>query len=443
MRGKIATVAVVGLLLLLLWKRGADLPERLRAEVRGSKTKAGTAQEYRSDDRWVRTSRRTTARSPEEIVQAKLAKYGKSRRELALALATKHGVSMTPEVEAFFAAVQSGDWERIEKTFTVLNGGSATGGDREKRSLEANKMWPAILDAFGAAEQVHLLPAQTLLDYGHGILDALRPGMVYVGGTDSSRWVPALLNDTEAGDRHVVITQNALADLTYLDYVELQFSDRLNTLTPTESDRDFNAYMEDARKRLEHDQKFPGEPKQIRPGEEVKIVNGKVNVSGQVAVFDINERLLSRLMDKNPELSFAVGESFPLKGTYADAVPLGPLMELRANAKENFTPERASGSVEYWRNTAQEALADPDTASSESGLKTYSHDAVAAAHLLAAHSFHQEAEEAYNIARKLWPSNPETVTGLADLYRRTGREGEADRLLQQFASDHPTQGVPR
>jgi hypothetical protein len=55
--------------------------------------------------------------SPEQIVQEKVAKFGRSRRELAQKLAAHHEVSMTPEIEAFFAAVESGDWERIERTF--------------------------------------------------------------------------------------------------------------------------------------------------------------------------------------------------------------------------------------------------------------------------------------------------------------------------------------
>ena len=44
------------------------------------------------------------------------------------------------------------------------------------------------------------------------VLGSLRPGMVYVGGTDNGRWIPELLNDTSQGERHVILTQNGLAD---------------------------------------------------------------------------------------------------------------------------------------------------------------------------------------------------------------------------------------
>ncbi|MSU36329.1 MAG: hypothetical protein EXS36_14780 [Pedosphaera sp.] len=55
------------------------------------------------------------------------------------------------------------------------------------------------MQALGVAEQVHEWPAQKFLDYGNGVLDSLRPGMVYVGGTDNGRWIPELLNDTSEG----------------------------------------------------------------------------------------------------------------------------------------------------------------------------------------------------------------------------------------------------
>ena len=60
------------------------------------------------------------------------------------------------------------------------------------RSPEVAQLWAPIIDAYGVAEQVHIWPAQKLLDMGNAVLSQLRPGMVYVGGTDDGRWVPAL-----------------------------------------------------------------------------------------------------------------------------------------------------------------------------------------------------------------------------------------------------------
>lgn len=295
-----------------------------------------------------------------------------------------------------------------------------------------------MLDAYGAAEQAHEWPAQKLLDYGNSILDSLRPGMVYVGGTDNGRWVPALLNENSGTEPHVIVTQNALADSRYLDYVNTLYGDRLTTLTQEDSARAFQEYVADAEKRLAHDEQFPEEPKQVRPGEEVQRVDGKVQVSGQIAVMSINEKLLQTLMAKNPELGFAIQESSPLRGTYEGALPLGPLMELGARDPQSpIPPERAAQSLEYWRNTVQGVLADPEAQNSTPTLQAYSHDTVAAANLLAASHFTTEAEEAYRLATQLWPGNPASVSGLAEILQRNGREAEAHQLVADFGQRFP------
>ncbi|MBI4658551.1 MAG: tetratricopeptide repeat protein [Verrucomicrobia bacterium] len=387
-----------------------------------------------------RRSSPAPAPTAQEIVAGKLSQFARSRREFAHALARRHGVEVSDDVERFFTAVESGVWEEIDAAFNRINGGDSSAGASDKRSPAILHLWPAIIDAYGAAEQVHDWPAQKLLDYGNAVLGSLRPGMVYVGGTDNGRWIPELLNDTSDGERHIIITQNGLADSTYLEYLWLQYDDRLITLSQEESERAFQEYVADAEKRLRHDQEFPDEPKQIRPGEDIRSVDGKIQVSGQAAVMAINEKLLQTLMAKNPDLSFALQESFPLKNTYADALPLGPLMELRAQDGQNsFTPERAAQSLDYWRNTADQVLTDPAAAGSAVALRSYSHDTVAAANLLAAHGFLGQAEQAYRLAAQLWPGNPESAGGLADILGRSGREQEARQILADFTRNYPDQ----
>lgn len=393
----------------------------------------------------VRFSRSATPSAPapataEEVVARKLSQFARSRREFVHALARRHNVNVPDDVERFFDAVESGNWEAIEAAFAKINGGDSSAGHNDKRPPGITHLWPAIIDAYGAAEQVHDWPAQQLLDYGNEILGALRPGMVYVGGTDNGRWIPELLNDTSDGERHVIVTQNGLADGTYLDYLRLQYDDRLQTLNQQDSDRAFAEYVADAQKRFEHDRDFPEEPKQVRPGENIQMVDGKVQVSGQVAVMAINEKLLHTLIQKNPDLSFALQESSSLRGTYSDALPLGPLMELGARDEQNiFTSDRATQYLDHWRQAADRILSDPQAAGSEYALKSYSHDTVSAGNLLASHNFNAEAEQAYRLAMQVWPENVRSAGGLADLLARTGRETEAHNLLEQFSQRHPHQ----
>jgi hypothetical protein len=378
--------------------------------------------------------------SAEEIVAAKVAQFGQKRRELVRAIARHSQNDIPPEVEKFFNAIESGNWDSITNQWRELAIHSSQYEFSSNHWDHLDPFWPSVLDAYGVAEQAHLWPAQKLLDYGNAVMGALRPGMVYVGGTDNGRWVPELMNETSDGEQHIIVTQNALADARYLDFVNDLYSDRMSSLTQDDSQRAFAAYVSEAQKRLEHDQQFPDEPKQVLPGEDIQIVDGKVVVKGQVAVMAINGRLLQMLMQKNPDMSFAIEQSYPFQDTYADALPLGPLMELNAaNDQNTFTPERASESLDYWRNAAQQVLSDVDATSSEYVLKSYSHDASIAANLLAAHNFDSQAEETYRLATQLWPGNPECVGGLANLLAANGREAEAQQLMDNFSKQYPDQ----
>ena len=129
-----------------------------------------------------------------------------------------------------------------------------------------------------------------------------------------------------------------------------------------------------------------------------------------------------------------------MRGTYADAVPLGPLMQLGVpDAPNAFTAEQAAQSVDYWHSVAQNVLADPEAAGSETTLKSYSHDVNSTANLLAAHDFTAEAEQAYGLASQLWPGNPAAIEGLAGILNRSGRATEAQQILDNFVRSHPDQ----
>ena len=329
---------------------------------------------------------------------------------------------MPDDVERFFDAVEGGRWEEIEAAFNAIRGAHAS----QPRSEELWSIWRPIQEAWGAAREAHTWPAQKLLDYGEAVLGSLRPGMIYVGGTDPGAFITTFLNETSEGERHTVFTQNALAAGPYLDHLNFLYGERLATLTQDDSKRLFEEYTADARKRLEHDQQFPEEPKQIRPGENVSIVDGKVQVTGQVAVMAINERLFQALMEKNPDASFAIEQSFPFNSTYAAATPLGPIMELRVQDEQNaLTRERAAQSVDYWRSTAEKLNSDPEAADSLYPRLAYAKMAAEQASLLLDRGYAAEAEQTLRLANEFGAGSPEAVFRLLNLLKDQGRIGDA------------------
>lgn len=370
----------------------------------------------------------------EQIVARKASQFACSQREVLLAMARRRGLKISANVEAFFAAAQAGDWERLQTLFHALK------AEREAQPhpSELAQIWGPILATFNALEQVHLWPAQEYLDYGNAILNSLRPGMVYVGGTDPGRGIPELLNATSEGEQHVVITQNGLADGTYLDYLRELYGQQLVLPSHEDAQRFFQQYVADAQQRYEHDQQFPNEPPQLKPGEDMAISDGRVTVRGQVAVMAINELILQDILQKNPTLAFGLEESFPLKSTYGDAAPLGPIMELRAPDGQNaLSADTANQSLAYWQDTAQQVLADPAAADSPDWLKAYSKMVDAQANLYAAHGLNDQAEQAYQLSLQFWPGLTDSVLGYVNLLTSEDRRSEALAVAQSAAQADP------
>jgi thioredoxin-like negative regulator of GroEL len=124
----------------------------------------------------------------------------------------------------------------------------------------------------------------------------------------------------------------------------------MEILTASEEDsrRCFKEYLDDAQHRLDHDQRFPNEARQIRPGEDVKIVENRVTVSGQVAVMAINALLTKVMFDKNPDRDFYVEESFPLDWMYPHLTPYGIIMKINRQQVPEITQEMVDRDHEFW-----------------------------------------------------------------------------------------------
>lgn len=425
---------LVILLALLFPRKDKNLPARSAAADQPAAATDGAATAARERPFVRRAAPQSSvglALTAEEIVTNKVAQFARSRRKLAHALAEHFKIPVPDEFERFFDAAEAGRYEEMRAIYESLGKQRKDGTDKSWYGPH----WRTIIETQGAANAAHHWPAQKLLDYGNSVLGSLRPGMVYVGGTDPGCFIPTLLNETSEGERHVVIDQSSFADVTSLDYLSFLYGDRMKTLTKDDNQRAFQDYMADARKRFEHDQQFPNEPKQLRPGEDVRVTDGRTQVSGQVGVMAVKERLFQTLMQNNPGLAFAMEESYPLKSAYATAVPLGPIMELGvADGPNALTSQHAAQSVDYWRGVAQQLQAEPDGSDPR---KAYSKMISAQAGLLLARDYPAEADQAFRIANEICPTNPETLYRYVSLLVDQKRFAEAVEIGQNAVNAAP------
>ena len=184
-----------------------------------------------------------------------------------------------------------------------------------------------------------------------GIIKSIPAGSIYFGGTDPGRGVPTAFCKSHAdADPFFTLTQNALADGTYLEYLRAMYGGKIYTPTAEDSQRCFQEYMTDATRRMQE--------KKLKPGEDVRMVDGRVQVSGQVAVMSINGLLTKLIFDRNPDREFYVEESFPLEWMYPHLEPHGLILKLNRKPLAELPEETLDRDREYWRRLVAGMLGD-------------------------------------------------------------------------------------
>ncbi len=354
--------------------------------------------------------------TPEEDVAARLQAFTTNRRELASRFAEKLGIKLPTEVNGFFDAAEKGDFAALQTLWDQM----------DFKNEDLRKMRVVLQETFGVHEQVKTWPAQALLDYGARILGDVESGSVYFGGTDAGRFIPTLLNETAPGSGRIILTQNALADSSYLEYVNFLYDGRFTPFSSENSQSAFSDYLQDAKRRMEHDKNFPKEPKQVRVGENLAQADGRIQLSGQGAVMAINERLVQMFREANPELTVSFEESYSLPSTYAGAVPNGMLISLRpGTATPSISPELANQTMSGWRESANQWLNTPAFQTTPEIGKSYAQMLVAHGNLFQSQNLFSQAEQAYRLAQQITPTSPLPLNQLAALLNATGRSNEA------------------
>ncbi|HEX5222095.1 MAG TPA: DUF2723 domain-containing protein [Verrucomicrobiae bacterium] len=124
----------------------------------------------------------------------------------------------------------------------------------------------------------------------------------------------------------------------------------MHIASPLESQQCFQDYLTDAQRRLANNQ--------LKPGEDVRIVDNRVQVSGQVAVMTINGLLTKVMFDANPNNEFFVEESFPLDWMYPHLTPFGIIMKINRQPLKTLPEEVFEKDHEFWKQYAKRLISE-------------------------------------------------------------------------------------
>ena len=302
---------------------------------------------------------------------------------------------------------------------------------------------------------------------GNGYPDMDRDSVLY-GGTDPGRFVPTYMIFCEsrvpAKDRFrdkefdrsdvYIITQNALADNTYMNYIRdhYDYSRPKNDgwfqkllrrdatypvapiyiPSPEDNNRAFQEYVHDV------------QTGKIPASADIKIENGRVSVQGVGGVMTINGILARWIFDRNKEKhSFYVEESYVIPWMYSFLTPYGVIMKIEKDPVPGpqEDPKRWNTIVtrdrQYWDKLSKEFLAREDFQRNSDAKKSFSKMRSAIAGLYAARGLLGEAEYAFKQSRDLCPESPEACFRLADLYMRQQRYTEAADVMKAYLTLDP------
>jgi len=365
------------------------------------------------------------------VVASKVVEFSQGRRELVEKLAAKLNVPVSPEVDQFFSAVAAGVWRAIKSMFHTV---AAQAGAADAPSGFA-ALLPAIRETYAVAEAKEAWPAEDLLSYGQTVLAALKPGMVYVGG---SRWgsaIPSLLNETSGEGRAVLLDQSMLSDPGYVDYLGLMYGDRMTTLSKDDTERAQGGYLAGLRERARSNE--------LRPGESMPEGDARPAVLGTAGATQVAENLMLALLYKNPGMTVAIEKPAPGSPLYELATPMGPIFEVRSPAGGGesgggvTTPAQAEQAANYWRDTAAQLQSLPETDSSSSRRQSMAEMAVAQANMLASRSLGGQAEQTYRSAIDIAPMSLEPAHELAKYLQGAGRANEVQQVFDEYLRRNP------
>jgi len=250
---------------------------------------------------------------------------------------------------------------------------------------------------------------------------------IFFGGTDPGRFVPTyMIYSAKVRPDVYLITQNALADNTYMNVMRDLYGDEIWIPSQQDSNFAFKKYVEDVR------------AGRIPPGAAVTFENGRVSVQGVQGVMMINGILARMIFEANKAThNFYVEESYVIPWMYPYLQPHGLIMKLNSEPLPRLTPEMVKNDRDFWDWYCKRLLGNKKFLRDVVARKTFSKLRSAIAGLYAARHMFAESEYAFKQAIALYPLSPEANFRLADVYMQQRRFADARRLVEDFLKQDP------
>ena len=226
---------------------------------------------------------------------------------------------------------------------------------------------------------------------------AMDAAAVFFGGTDPGRFVPTyMIYSAKFRPDVYLITQNALADDTYMSVERDLYGDEIWIPSKDDCSDAFSEYVTSL---------TPEE----RLAKGVVTENGRVQVTGALSVMDINAILTHKMFThEKTRHSFYIEESYPIPWMYPYLSPHGLIMKIDRE-RHGCDPVRATKDADFWDWYTRRLLADPMFRRDFAAQKSFSKLRAAIAGLYARQGRPDYAAQAFREACAIYPASPEST----------------------------------
>lgn len=245
---------------------------------------------------------------------------------------------------------------------------------------------------------------------------------IFYGGTDPGRFVPTyMIYSAKVRPDVFLITQNALADNTYMNVMRDLYGDLIWIPTPQDTNLAFQKYVKDVQEG------------RIPRNAAVNIdKSGRVSVQGVQGVMEINGIISKAIFEANKNKhAFFVEESYVIRWMYPYLEPHGLIMKINKEPFPKLTDEMIKNDMEFWNWYNNRLLNNENFRRDAVARKTFSKLRCAIAGLYAYRRLFNEAEAAFRQAIDLFPISPEANFRLADIYLQQGRFADAYAVMEK------------
>ncbi len=259
--------------------------------------------------------------------------------------------------------------------------------------------------------------------------EAMTPDAIFYGGTDPGRFVPTyMIYSARVREDVYLITQNALADNTYMSVMRDLYGDRIWIPSERDSAQAFHRFVDDIQ--------AGRRPKPAHA--DLKIEDGRVQVTGALGVMEINGILAQSIFERNRDRhDFYIEESYVIRWMYPYLTPHGLIMKINRDPMD-ISRETVVADRDFWDWYARRLLARDDFLRDVAARKSFSKLRSAIAGLYASRNLRRDAEAAFQEARLLYPLSPEANFRIVqEVFLRQNRFAEAREVLETLLEKDP------